>query len=129
LSIPQAIANAAGKAYDLRGILPGLDGKSISEITFQLDRFPAITILACLFIANDEWTRGILEQYLNKWLKIVPCTNGHDLRDLSLPAGSAYKTILQTLRAAWLDGQIHSRDEEQVVLKELLKQKGDFFKS
>ena len=127
LSIPQAISTVAGKAYALREILPGLKGKSISEITFQLDRFPAIVNFGCFLLANDEWTRKTIEQYLINWRKILPVTNGHDLRNLGLMAGSAYKIILQTLRAAWLDGQIHSRNEEQVLLKDLLKQKGDFF--
>jgi hypothetical protein len=80
-------------------------------------------------MAHDVWTVNTLEIYLSEWQKIVPYTNGHNLRDLGLPSGSAYKTILRTLRAAWLDDQIHSKEEEQALLKILLKEKGDFLKN
>jgi tRNA nucleotidyltransferase (CCA-adding enzyme) len=129
LSIPQAIANIARKAHALSEILPGLGGKSNSEIVFQLDKFPAIVNLACYLMAYDDWTANTSKKYIYKWRKIVPYTNGHILRDLGLPSGSAYKTILQTLKAAWLDDKIHTKEEEQALLKILLKEKGDFLKN
>jgi len=129
LFIPQAIANIACKAHELNQILPGLSGKSNSEITYELDKFPAIVNLVCYLMAKDEWMIHTLDLYLNRWRRIVPYTNGHHLRELGLPSSSAYKTIFLTLRAGWLDGQIHSKDEEQVLLKKLLKEKGDYLKN
>jgi hypothetical protein len=80
-------------------------------------------------MAYDDWTANTSKKYIYKWRKIVPYTNGHILRDLGLPSGSAYKTILQTLKAAWLDDKIHTKEEEQALLKILLKEKGDFLKN
>jgi tRNA nucleotidyltransferase (CCA-adding enzyme) len=129
LSIPQAILGAAGRTSRLKAILPRLHGKSVSQITFQLDEFPPIVILANFFSENDHWARHTLKQYLYEWHKIVSFSTGHDLRKLGVPAGPVYKEILRTLRVAWLDGQIHSRDEEQNLLLKMLNQKGDLFKN
>jgi tRNA nucleotidyltransferase (CCA-adding enzyme) len=129
LSIPRAIASISNKTLELMEILPQLKSKSISEITFQLDRFPLVVNLACSVLINDGWVANTLDLYLNKWRKINPHTNGHHLREMGLPSSNAYKTILQTLRAAWLNGQIHSNEEEQVLLKKLMKEEGNFFKN
>lgn len=40
-----------------------------------------------------------------------PLVTGDDLRDLGIPAGPDYRRILQSLRDAQLDGQIHSREQ------------------
>jgi len=122
LSVPQVIANACRKAHQLGKNLPEFKGMTTSQITFRLDRYSPIVILTCLSLANDKWLQNTLEEYLTHWRKIAALSTGHDLRKLGLPAGPVYKSILQKLRAAWLDGQVHSRDEEQVLLKELLKQ-------
>jgi hypothetical protein len=129
LSIPQTIASISGKIHDLRDLLTQLKGRPISEITFQLDRFPLLVALACYLMTDDEPMVETLDQYVNHWRKIVSYTDGHHLRDKGLPSSKAYKTILHTLRAAWLDGLIHSREEEELLLNKLMKDKESLLKN
>jgi len=44
------------------------------------------------------------------------------LRARGLPPGPIYRTILKTLRDAWLDGRVKSPQEEQALLETLIAQ-------
>lgn len=59
--------------------------------------------------------------YLDKWRHQRAITTGHDLARLGLPPGPRYKEILDTLRFAWIDGEIRGSEDEQDRLAELLK--------
>jgi tRNA nucleotidyltransferase (CCA-adding enzyme) len=48
--------------------------------------------------------------------------DGERLRELGLAPGPAYKEILGALRAAWLDGELDSTDDEQLMLTSLVKE-------
>jgi tRNA nucleotidyltransferase (CCA-adding enzyme) len=47
-------------------------------------------------------------------------TNGHSLRALGLEPGPQYRRILERLRAAWLDGEVSSAEQEDALLRILL---------
>ena len=64
-----------------------------------------------------------LEDYLSTYQKIRPYTSGEDLKARGLPPSSRYESILSRLKAAWLDGEIHSFDEEIELLNQLLEKK------
>ena len=129
LCIPQTISSIVNKVHDLSEMLPSMKELPVSEITFLLDKFPVIATLVCSLSDNDLWIIDTLKQYLIQWRKMAQKTDGHDLRNLGLPTSSVYRTILTTLRAGWLDGQIHSAAEEQILLIKLLKQQRDDFKN
>jgi tRNA nucleotidyltransferase (CCA-adding enzyme) len=63
-----------------------------------------------------------VERYLAEWRHIQPTTGGAHLRQRGLPAGPAYARILDRLRAARIDGQVHSDEEEQRLLASLLNE-------
>ena len=50
-----------------------------------------------------------------------PKTTGHDLRERRIPPGPKYNEILRRLRAAWLDGEVNSEEEEKNLLNSLLE--------
>ena len=50
-----------------------------------------------------------------------PVTTGDDLRALGLAPGPAYGRILDRLRCAWLDEEVHSYAEEQSLLATLVE--------
>jgi tRNA nucleotidyltransferase (CCA-adding enzyme) len=68
----------------------------------------ALNYVAC----EDASVQEILTDYLVDWRHITSALNGHDLRDLGVPRGPIYREILNALRAARLDGAVHSREEE-----------------
>jgi tRNA nucleotidyltransferase (CCA-adding enzyme) len=62
-----------------------------------------------------------VERYLAEWRTVAPQTGGEVLRRLGVAPGPRYGEILWALRAAWLDGQINTAEQEQVLLKRLVE--------
>lgn len=57
---------------------------------------------------------------LSEWRHVRPATTGDTLRGLGVPPGPHYKQILERLRAAWLDGELDTDDDEARLLRTLL---------
>jgi tRNA nucleotidyltransferase (CCA-adding enzyme) len=62
-----------------------------------------------------------LSRYLTEWWHVKPRTTGHDLKERGIPPGPKYNEILRRLRAAWLDGEIETEEEEIQLLDTLLQ--------
>jgi len=95
---------------------------SPGEITQRLDDVPAIARYAVFLACEEPEEREILLNYETRWRDIRPTIDGHDLRSMGLPPGPAYREILQTLRAAWLDGKIASSETEANLLEDLIRE-------
>jgi tRNA nucleotidyltransferase (CCA-adding enzyme) len=64
--------------------------------------------------------KNILSQYLTDWWAIKPKTTGYDLKNRGIPPGPKYNEILRRLRAAWLDGEVKTEEEEKKLLESIL---------
>lgn len=64
--------------------------------------------------------KEILNKYLSEWWGIKPKTTGHDLKKRGIPPGPKYNEILRRLRAAWLDGEVKTEEEEKKLLDTIL---------
>ncbi len=105
----------------LRPYLPNLPG---SRRPSELD--------ALLAPANDEvlvtlWAdapsavaREVIVTYARHLRYVRPITSGAILRERGLRPGPLYRTILTALRAAWLDGEVTTAEQEQALLEHLL---------
>jgi len=60
-----------------------------------------------------------VDNYLSRWRHVKPKTTGHTLRKLGLSPGPTYQIILRRLKEAWLDGEIHTTEEEKTFLETL----------
>jgi tRNA nucleotidyltransferase (CCA-adding enzyme) len=60
---------------------------------------------------NCEW---------KDWRWVRPATTGDDLKALGLQPGPRFKTLLEQLRAAWLDGEVVSLEQERALLERLI---------
>jgi tRNA nucleotidyltransferase (CCA-adding enzyme) len=109
-----------------------LSGNELGRLFSGEMKFEAPSEFVALFDAFTEealvntWLgldagRNEIEEYLAKWRHIKPLSSGDVLRDMNLPQGPQYGRILWTIRAAWLDGEISSAEEERVLLEELVK--------
>ena len=63
-----------------------------------------------------------LERYLSEWRNIQPELDGHDLIELGIPRGPQYAELLRLLRAARLDGKLHTRADELSFVASFLQQ-------
>jgi tRNA nucleotidyltransferase (CCA-adding enzyme) len=77
----------------------------------------AIEVVSCA--AQDEEIRNILSEYLSEWRHVRTQTTGHDLKKRGIPPGPKYAEILRRLRAAWLDGEVKTEEEEKALLVKL----------
>ena len=128
----EAIAARLGFSRARRAVLAGaaalyarrhtLAAARPSELTFALEPHPLEAVFALHLAVEDDALRQRLARYAAEWRRLRPHTTGHDLRARGLPPGPRYKAILRRLRAAWLDGEVHSTEEERQLLESLLAQ-------
>lgn len=102
--------------------LPDLRDARASELTARLDSVPMPGLYGIYRIAPEDGLRHIIRQYVTHWQYIHPTVNGHDLERRGITPGPIYREILSTLRNAWLDGEIHSPEEEEALLAKVLRE-------
>jgi len=113
LRLPLSIYHALCAASTLRLELPSLQGKSPSAWALRLQNLPLLSLYA-LQLSNPL---PELQAYVQTWQHIHPRANGNTLKTLGIPPGRRYQTLLWQLRAAWLDGEIRTEEEERAWLE------------
>ncbi len=122
LHMPVAMYSVILDAGRTGRILSELGGEQRpSRIVQQLEEMPESSLVAAwLALADRPDLRRVLEQYLSSWRFVVPTTKGDLLRQLGLPPGPIYSQILWQLRAARLDGEVTSEEEEWRLVEALV---------
>ena len=78
-------------------------------------------LLPLAWLASDNSTvKAKLERYAREWRYVQCEMTGKDLKRLGLPPGPAYRQIFETLRAARLDGEIATREDEEQRVNAIL---------
>ena len=95
---------------------------SPSQAVNHFEDIPGLALYAVYLALDNTEIHSKIEQYFLEWQHIKPHTTGHHLRELDIPPGPHYGHILGTLRAAWLDGKISTREEEEKLLEELVNE-------
>jgi tRNA nucleotidyltransferase (CCA-adding enzyme) len=121
IKLPAALARNVLAAHRLWMALPNLVGLKPSAADEQLGDISLLPLYALFLGAEQDEQRRLVWNHATSWRKINPKLSGHDLRARGLPPGPIYKEILKSLRAAWLDGEIGSKDQEEVLLEELIQ--------
>jgi len=90
----------------------------------QIDRLLAgaddRALLALWATTLNEAARAQLADFALRLRHIRPMANGHTLRQRGLPPGAQMARVLADLRAAWLDGEIATSDQESALLDKLI---------
>ncbi len=98
-------------------------GLKTSEIVERVeDTRERSLVAAYLALEPASEAEAALEAYLTQWRSLHPTITGDDLRSRGLPPGPQYRKVLWSLRAAWLDEQVRSIEEEATLLEELIKE-------
>lgn len=90
-----------------------------SKATALLDRYPQLAVYTVSLVVKGK-PRRILHEYLAEWKDMRPLSTGHDLKELGLPPGPVYKSILRALRDAWIDGEVRDAEGERRLLQSLV---------
>lgn len=96
--------------------LPALKDARPSAWVQRLAEIPPAAIYAA-YISSRE---PALRRYAAEWRHIRPTADGETLKALGLPPGPRYAQILTALRAAWLDGEVGSKEQESNLLQRLI---------
>ncbi|NLW72663.1 MAG: CCA tRNA nucleotidyltransferase, partial [Chloroflexi bacterium] len=107
----------------LRGALPGLVGRPVSEAVRELEKYHAIPLQAVRVSTSNLAERELIERYLEEWQSVKPVTTGKELRKLGIPPSDYYEKVLSALRGAWLDGKVNTPEAEANLLKRLLEER------
>ena len=90
------------------------------DFTEKFDKFSPLAVYTMWLTADKKSIIEKINQYVLEWRKIHPVTSGDDLKEIGIPTGPVYRSILSQLRIAWINGDISNRQEEQKQLKEIL---------
>jgi tRNA nucleotidyltransferase (CCA-adding enzyme) len=124
LRIPTNLVNVIFSANDLWRNREVLTSASSSDVVSVLDAVPPLSRFGFFLALSDNKLREVIHMYITRWQYITPTINGHDLEERGVPPGPIYREILTGLRAAWVDGDITSKEEESTLLEELLQDRG-----
>ncbi len=122
LKFPAPLATCLRETSKILPVLAALVAEKPSTICSRLDTVPASSLYAAFLIEESNEVKQKLRSYTQKWKLIQPVTNGDDLRNEGILPGPEYKRILNTLRAAYLDGIIATDDEEKQLLQYMIQQ-------
>ena len=113
----ESLSAASGLAADL----PSMEGLKPSQWVERLEKLSLSAVYAVFLCTTDGEPRQDLYNYLENWRHVKPKTNGDDLKNLAyLP--DRYQQVLQRLREAWLDEEVHSENDELKLLEGLIKE-------
>ncbi|MBK8616331.1 MAG: CCA tRNA nucleotidyltransferase [Anaerolineales bacterium] len=117
LDFSSDLTHAVWAASLLKKSIVFLANSKPSEWTFALEKLPLLSIYAVYLVSREN----ALLDYLSIWRHVKPHTTGDDLKARGLPPGPRFGEILTQLRAAWLDGALHSYEDELRLLESLIK--------
>ncbi|NLZ93334.1 MAG: CBS domain-containing protein [Firmicutes bacterium] len=82
---------------------------------------PVEALLLLLVTDNNEQTISYVKQYWEKIRHVKTEINGYDLEEMGFSPGPVFQKVLAAVRAARLDGVVHSREEELAFARERLQ--------
>lgn len=109
-------------AASIQQDLESLAGMRPSECVRRLDGLPTESVMVAWFSAPRGAARSRLERYFAKWRNVKPTTDGEALKRMGVPFGPRIGEVLWLLRAAWLDGEVGSEEEERRLLERLVEE-------
>src|SRR5690606_9599218 len=93
-----------------------------SVVTARLEPMTDLALFAAWLTIDDQAARDRIVEYASAWRHVRSTTTGHSLRELGLEPGPCYRRLLERLRAARLDAEVRSDQEEEQLLKTLIDQ-------
>ncbi|HHW88652.1 MAG TPA: CBS domain-containing protein [Chloroflexi bacterium] len=88
-----------------------------SQIVQILDQVTPVSLALLPVLCHDAVVLDHVRRYREEWRHVQPALTGDDLRRMGIPRGVIYRNILRALRMGRLDGEIHSRAEEDAMAR------------
>lgn len=107
---------AHGSLFWLRRYLP----ISNSKLYNHLSHLKTELILYIMAITEDEQIKMAISHYFSELRKTKISVKGKDIKKLGISPGPVYKSILNSILDAKLDGLVNSKEDEFEYLKQLI---------
>ncbi|NMB89223.1 MAG: CBS domain-containing protein [Chloroflexi bacterium] len=120
LNFSNDILEAITAVQRLRDNLPAENTTPTSLIVATMETVPLTGLYAYYLVEPSAHVRDVLWKYVSVWRHIHPCKNGYALQARGVKPGPVYREILTRLRNAWLDQEISSPEEEEMLLEKLV---------
>ena len=122
LRFKQVTVRLLEEMLELRACTGDLDEPDLkpSRIYQLLHRYSDRAILAFSYALDSTLARDRAQQYLRQWRWVRPRLTGAYLKARGVPPGPVYRTILNRLLYALLDGEIGTEAEEEALAGRLL---------
>jgi len=119
----QALEGGAALAQ----LLPWLSRPDVrpSQVVERLEPYPLTAVDACALLTSRSAAREKLRHYLERWRYVKPSLDGRALERLGIARGPGMRSVLRLLKAARLDGQASSRQDEVELVQGVLAGKGE----
>jgi tRNA nucleotidyltransferase (CCA-adding enzyme) len=119
----QALEGAAALAE----LIPWLAQPDLraSQAVQRLESYPPSTRRAWALVASHPLARERLGLSLRVWRYVKPRLDGRALERLGVRRGPRIGDLLRFLRAARLDGEVKTRDDEVEMVRRILRQEGE----
>ncbi len=118
--LPARLMRLIEQTRETRQVLPDLVDAKPSKVVEVLQHMQDEALYAVRLSTQDKREIEVLDSYISQYQHVSQQARGADLRALGLEPSPRYEIILQRLKAAWLDGEIHSPEEEKELLKRLV---------
>lgn len=114
----QALEGGAALAQ----LLPWLSRPDVrpSQVVERLEPYPLSAVDACALLTSRSAAREKLRHYLEKWRYVKPSLDGRALERLGVVRGPGMRGVLRLLKAARLDGEARSRQDEVELVQGVL---------
>ncbi len=119
LQLPASIAKPARDLAHLQPLADELGRPTVtpSGVVRLLDGYSPYAIRALALLSEEPVLRERLASYLSQWNSVRPLLPAERLIELGVAPGPAVGQCLASLRAARLDGQTHSVEEEVELVR------------
>ena len=114
LMMPRRLSNALYQLPALRQILAQLpELEKPGDVVALLEPLTSPLLAASWLVTETPAIQEQLTRYWTEWRHVKPELTGEDLKRLGLKPGPLYRQIFAALREARLNGEIHTREEEE----------------
>ena len=93
-----------------------------SEITVMFEGASSLALFSLYHLSKRKWVKDAVLAFIKEWQYVKPKIKGSDLKEMGLQPGPEFKSILDEIRAAMLDGKIKNSKQELAMLKKLINE-------
>ena len=124
LRLPGRAAEVVRDGQRLKPALDSVadDGLSPSRVYAALQGYSPAALLAGVVMADSPAASANIGLFLDRLRHVRPALTGDDLKEMGIAPGPGIRELLERLRAARLDGEVTTRQEERELVMGWLRE-------